>query len=324
MKTTYNIFFNKMIVFLTLLLLFIPSSENIAIKSKNIYNVKDTNLIYVFNNLLEAGADTSFVKMLANSNKIKFNEQYIKINVIGYLTKSDYSSQYNEYSIKKCKEFITINNDILINVAENFNIPLEIITAILWIESKHGTITGNHHVLSVYLSAAMASNEKFIEMNIQSLYEKWKGDSSEFPSMVDKVKTRSIKKSQWAINELLALEKIYKTTNIDILNLYGSWAGAFGWSQFLPSSYINWAADGDMDGNIDLFTIHDAAFSIGNYLKINGWSTNENDQKKAIYHYNNSNDYVDAVFILAKKLNTNYNYYKFDELKIPLNEQLNK
>ncbi|MFW5663030.1 MAG: lytic transglycosylase domain-containing protein, partial [Bacteroidota bacterium] len=118
---------------------------------------------------------------------------------------------------------------------------------------------------------------------------------------------------------------------IDIMNLEGSWAGAFGISQFLPSSYINWAVDGDDNGIIDLFTLEDAVFSVGNYLKVNGWDDEENSRRDAVFHYNNSSAYVNAVFSLASMLEDPYDSISSEEpdeeknrgdIHTPLNEML--
>ncbi|WP_448579970.1 lytic murein transglycosylase [Thermaurantiacus sp.] len=52
----------------------------------------------------------------------------------------------------------------------------------------------------------------------------------------------------------------------------GSWAGAMGQPQFLPSSYLSFAVDGDGDGKADIWgSVPDTLASIGNYLKMNGW-----------------------------------------------------
>ena len=72
-------------------------------------------------------------------------------------------------------------------------------------------------------------------------------------------------------------------------------------SQFLPSSYLSWAVDGDSNGAIDLNDIDDAMYSVANYLKCNGWGKTTSQQRAAVYHYNNSNAYVDAVLTLAQK-----------------------
>lgn len=53
--------------------------------------------------------------------------------------------------------------------------------------------------------------------------------------------------------------------------ILGSYAGAMGMAQFMPSSYYNDAVDGNGDGTINLWEAEDAIFSIGNYLKNRGW-----------------------------------------------------
>jgi membrane-bound lytic murein transglycosylase B len=152
----------------------------------------------------------------------------------------------------------------------------------------------------------MAENTEYINLNKDILRKDFKGKKDELEKLELKIEKRATKKSNWAINELIALEKIYKTSRIEILNLYGSWAGAFGMSQFLPSSYTNWAVDGNADGKIDLFETEDAIYSVANYLKINGWGNSIEQQRKAVFHYNNSNAYVDAVLLLAEKIKKNH------------------
>jgi membrane-bound lytic murein transglycosylase B len=87
---------------------------------------------------------------------------------------------------------------------------------------------------------------------------------------------------------------------VNVFALKGSWAGAFGLSQFLPSSFLRLALDGNGDGNIDLFSLPDAAHSVGNYLKGHGWTSSPEAQHKAVFGYNNSTKYVEAVLTLAE------------------------
>src|SRR3546814_15454381 len=59
---------------------------------------------------------------------------------------------------------------------------------------------------------------------------------------------------------------------LDILALKGSYAGAMGMGQFMPSSYRNWAKDGDGDGRRDLLDHKPDVFaSIANYFVVHGW-----------------------------------------------------
>ena len=77
----------------------------------------------------------------------------------------------------------------------------------------------------------------------------------------------------------------------------GSYAGALGIAQFIPSSIQAFGKDGNNDGCIDLFDHADAIASIAHYLKHYGWHSaiDPKSARKVIYHYNHSSYYVDTV-----------------------------
>src|SRR5690606_7399808 len=76
--------------------------------------------------------------------------------------------------------------------------------------------------------------------------------------------------------ELLALLKLIDKGDLNPVGLTGSWAGAFGHTQFMPSTYARIAVDGDADGRRDLVaSIPDALASTANYLKQAGWRTGQ-------------------------------------------------
>ena len=256
----------------------------------------------VIDKLLSEKVDTSFLKLLLSDPSTNFNERYIKINVIGYLNKPNYSAHYDIASVRRASEFVNDNLKILCDCENKYGVPKEIISAILWIETKFGDFLGRNHIPSVFLSAAMADCEEYISLNKQRITESFDGDSAKLTEMYKQIENRAAKKSKWALQELKALEKIYNKKQIDILDLHGSWAGAFGLSQFLPSSYLKWAVDGNKDNIVDLFDKYDAIFSVANYLKVNGWNTALAGQRKALYHYNNSEAYVDAVITLSERI----------------------
>ena len=245
------------------------------------------------------GVDSVFIEKLINHSSVEFNEKYVKINVTGYHKKADYSSHYNSRAVRKSKEFYSEYNDLLAVAEKKYGVPKEVITSILWVETRHGSYLGSHHLPSVFVSTAMASEQEFINLNSEVLRDTYAEGSDSLKKYMDKLSARSLKKSKWAIAEIKALSELDKK-GIDIFTLEGSWAGAFGMSQFLPSSYVEWAVDGDGDGKIDLFERQDAIHSVANYLKTNGWGDTNQKQRKAVYHYNHSQDYVDAVLKLAE------------------------
>ena len=75
-------------------------------------------------------------------------------------------------------------------------------------------------------------------------------------------------------SELIHLFSLAREEKLDLATLKGSYAGAMGWGQFMPSSYRNFARDGDGDGRRDLFGSRKDAFaSIANYFIGHGWQT---------------------------------------------------
>ena len=256
----------------------------------------------VIEKLLAKGGDSAFVYFHVNHKNTSFDDSFVKINVTGYLKKHDYSHNYSAYSVKKTKTFLREYEQILVKAERKYGVPKEVITSVIWVETKFGKFLGRNHVPSVYLSTAMANQEEFIKLNKEELHENFEGSEEETKKLEKKIESRAERKSEWALGELLALQKIHEDTLLTITNLEGSWAGAFGLSQFLPSSYVRWAVDGNDDGRIDLFDMEDAFFSVANYLKSNGWGSTRKAKRKAVYHYNNSSDYVDAVFELASRI----------------------
>jgi membrane-bound lytic murein transglycosylase B len=82
------------------------------------------------------------------------------------------------------------------------------------------------------------------------------------------------RRSKFFTDELLTLLRLIETNQIDYKTLYGSWAGAFGFFQFMPSTIKNHAIDYNNDNYIDLKNPNDAYASAGNYLKNMGWQIN--------------------------------------------------
>jgi membrane-bound lytic murein transglycosylase B len=84
------------------------------------------------------------------------------------------------------------------------------------------------------------------------------------------------RRAAWARRELLAALKIVDSGDIDAGRMIGSWAGAMGQTQFLPSSFLSFAIDGDGDGRRDIWnSLPDVVASTANYLAKSGWQARE-------------------------------------------------
>jgi len=84
----------------------------------------------------------------------------------------------------------------------------------------------------------------------------------------------------------------------------GSYAGAIGIAQFMPTNAYKMAQDGNGDGRKNLYEHADAIASVAYYLKYHGWKPgiSAKKQHRMILHYNNSDVYANTVLKIAKKL----------------------
>lgn len=280
--------------------LLIPSVMLCNKDSDNIDNKKVSFFQPIIDSLNFYKADSTFIHSLLTRNTIAFDEKYCKINVLGQAKKADYSSQYNAEAVQKTKEFLSDCEVQLSEAEASYGVPKEIIAALLYVETRHGNYLGNHRIINVYLSLAMVNQPEYISKNFDYLAEHFSGTPKELKECQEKLMIKTKTKAAWAVQQLVAMSKIYKK-GVDVFEIRGSWAGAFGISQFIPDSYIRWAVDGNGDGIIDLFNVNDAIFSVANYLKTNGWGDSIEKQKQALFHYNHSNEYVNAILTLAEK-----------------------
>lgn len=243
--------------------------------------------------------DSTFVRSLVSLPATRFDSGLVKINVTNFAKKTDYTHNHNAYSVKQVRKFMNEHHKLLHQAEARYAVPKQAIASILWVETKYGRYTGSNHIASVYLSVVLSAEDEFVEQSVTRVLANAGLDSTKRDSIRTIVKAKADKKVRWAMEQLAAMHAMQKAGNVDITTLRGSWAGAFGLSQFLPASYLRWARDGNNDGRIDLFNVSDAVHSVANYLKENGWGATVKQQRAAVFHYNNSDPYVDAVLTLA-------------------------
>jgi membrane-bound lytic murein transglycosylase B len=198
--------------------------------------------------------------------------------------------------ISKGRQFLTQNNPMLSSAEKKYGVPKEVIAAIIGVETNYGANVGKVRLID--------------SLTTLSLY---------YP-----------RRSAFFRAELGSLFLYSNENRIEPTALMGSYAGAFGWGQFMPSSAIKLGVDFDGDGRVDLVSNpNDAIGSIGNYLHNAGWqsglqlfartrSSRESnltmkgdgeDEKyivgknfRAILRYNRSRNYAMIVAQLAESL----------------------
>lgn len=149
------------------------------------------------------------------------------------------------------RAFLAANRDALQRAEDKYGVPKEIVTAILGVETSYGGNKGSYPVIDALYTLAFA-----------------------YPRSGDPAKAdRENKREAFFRDELAQLFALGKEEGFDIATLKGSYAGAMGWGQFMPSSYRDYAVDGDGDGKRDLFNDLDDVFaSVANYFaKKGGW-----------------------------------------------------
>lgn len=134
--------------------------------------------------------------------------------------------------------FYREHREALERVAAESGVPAEYIVAIIGVETSYGRITGNYRVLDALYTLAF-----------------------HYP-----------KRAPFFASELAHLFALAQEEHVDVATIKGSYAGAMGWGQFMPSSYRIWGKDGDGDGHRDLLADTDDIFaSIANYFADHGW-----------------------------------------------------
>lgn len=143
------------------------------------------------------------------------------------------------------RAFLSRHRDALSRVEARTGVPAEVIVAIIGVETSYGANTGKFPVVDALYTLAFA-----------------------YPRTGDPSKAeRENKREAFFRDELAQLFALEKETGLDISTLTGSYAGAMGWGQFMPSSYRQYAVDGNGDGRRDLFNSTDDVFaSIANYF----------------------------------------------------------
>lgn len=231
-----------------------------------------------------------------------FYERLTKINLVHREHPNPYKKMYNDRAITAISEYIDKHQQFFEKIRQEYGVDPGIIGAILYVESRFGRSSGDHPVLYVLSSMTLAPEEWSIQALIDDMDEEFPNlNPSERDDKIDYLRRRAAIKANWAYRELSQLLEIRRSHDIAIQQLQGSWAGAFGIPQFMPSSFKAYAVDGNADGDIDITESYDAIASVANYLYRNGWRgrLTSSKKRKAIWRYNHSQPYVDLIVNLA-------------------------
>ncbi len=181
-------------------------------------------------------------------------------------------------------------NNLLINKVESeFKVDKELLLSLMGIETNFGKYLGKMDILS---SLATLSFDK--------------------------------RRSEFFTKELIKILQLIDRGVIDYKVLYGSWAGAFGNFQFMPSTIMNYAIDYNNDEKIDLKSIDDSFASAANYINKLGWKVDEPCYLKIELLENTPKSLLNTSAKKIKNKNTLKKFKKYikNSDKISLNDKL--
>ncbi len=254
--------------------------------------------------LIEDGFSSATVDRLFRDPRSEVLPQLLKVNVKQPDATDAYLRFKGDESVETTHAFLLTNRATFDTVLANSRVNPEVVAAILKIESDFGSNQGEFPLLNVFATLSLLESEQLTTI-APGFWNRVLDDvpESERDAIIVTANKRRQSKARWAYRELKTLLEMSETGKIDPLTERGSWAGAYGMPQFLPSSFQAYARDGDGDDRIDLDTLSDSIASVANYLEKHRFSTeNEQRRRKAVWHYNHSQDYVDAVITLADRV----------------------
>jgi membrane-bound lytic murein transglycosylase B len=247
--------------------------------------------------LVSEGFEREKIARIYKSSRVFFDTKGVSLFFVHREAGLNYSQFPSALSITAAKIYLKGYEAELSKAEEIYGVDREVITAIILVETKFGQSLGKRHVINTL--STMAS---LLDPDVRSRF--WKEISGSTTLSMEAFEKKALEKSGWAYRELKAFLRYTEREEMDIIKITGSYAGALGIPQFMPTNIIRYAADGNTDGRIDLFEHADAIASVANFLQKCGWhrGIDEEVARKVLRQYNPSSYYIDTIMQVAHKL----------------------
>jgi len=155
-------------------------------------------------------------------------------------TKTYISKRSSDQKVKKGIKLYRLNKNFINSIDNEFSVEKSLLLALMGIETNFGTYVGKMDILSSL--ATLSFDER---------------------------------RSDFFTKELITILQLVESKKIDHSILFGSWAGAFGYFQFMPSTIKHYAIDYDQNNIIELKSTKDSFASAANYINKIGWIKNQ-------------------------------------------------
>jgi membrane-bound lytic murein transglycosylase B len=282
----------------------VPVQKQITAPSK--HPDESASRAFIENFLVKKGLGHDRVHELLSDPRVTIDPRFIVTSLfpasplppLPTNTPSADPTYYSPRFIPLGRIFMEENRDTFDCIERDYGISPEIITAILIIESKLGTLAEDYQAFQVYTNLALADNPEILAFLQET-------EGTRYPGLYQEpLMKKARKRGKWAGGELYHLILLSDRLQFDPIELKSSCAGALGPGQFIPSTFTGFGVDGNSDGRTDPFSMPDAMASIANYLKKSGWNDAgpEQKQRMAIWLYNHSETYVQTILKLHREL----------------------
>ena len=155
-------------------------------------------------------------------------------------TKTYISKRTSNQKVKQGTKLYKLNANFISSIEDKYSVEKSLLLALMGIETNFGTYVGKMDIISSL--ATLSFDER---------------------------------RSEFFTKELIILLQLVDSKKIDHNILYGSWAGAFGYFQFMPSTIKGYAIDYDKNNVIELKSTNDSFASAANYINKIGWKKNQ-------------------------------------------------
>ncbi|MDA7583222.1 lytic murein transglycosylase [Candidatus Pelagibacter sp.] len=221
------------------IILFLLFSNNTSFANDDSFSVwlKNFKIYALKNNISESTFDMAMSDVVFLPKVIKYDRFQPEFYED---TKTYISKRSSNMKVKQGTKLYRLNENFINSIDDKFSVEKSLLLALMGIETNFGTYVGKMDILS---SLATLSFDK--------------------------------RRSEFFTNELITILQLVENQKIDHNILYGSWAGAFGNFQFMPSTIERYAIDYDKNDIIELKSTKDSFASAANYINKIGWKKNE-------------------------------------------------
>ena len=221
------------------IIIFLLLSSSISFSDDGSFN--DWKISFKKYALTQNISEETFNKVMKNARFLPKVIEYDRYQPEFYEDTNTYvSKRTSDNKLKKGLNFYNKNKILINKIEKEFKVEQELLLALMGIETNYGTYVGKMDIIS---SLATLSFDK--------------------------------RRTEFFTNELITILKLVDEGIVDYKILYGSWAGAFGNFQFMPSTIERYAIDYNKNNLIELKNTHDSFASAANYLKKIGWKKNK-------------------------------------------------